>query len=46
MSPGAGADWATTPAPGLTFDDVVVFQLVSTLCVIMTSIVVSFYFIL
>jgi hypothetical protein len=25
MSPGEGADLATTPAPGLTFDDVVVF---------------------
>jgi hypothetical protein len=26
MSPGEGADWATTPALGLTFDDVAVFQ--------------------
>jgi hypothetical protein len=26
MSPGEGADWAITPLPGLTFDDVVVFQ--------------------
>jgi hypothetical protein len=26
MSPGVGADWATTPALGLNFDDVVVFQ--------------------
>jgi hypothetical protein len=24
MSPGEGADWAITPLPGLTFDDVVV----------------------
>jgi hypothetical protein len=44
MSPGAGADWATTPVPGLTFDDVVVFQPVSAVCVIMTSIVFSFFF--
>jgi hypothetical protein len=26
MSPGEGADWDITPLPGLTFDDVVVFQ--------------------
>jgi hypothetical protein len=26
MSPGEGADWATTPAQGHTFDDIVVFQ--------------------
>jgi hypothetical protein len=26
MSPGEEADWAITPAPRLTFDDVVVFQ--------------------
>jgi hypothetical protein len=26
MSPGEEAVWATTPAPGLTFDDVAVFQ--------------------
>jgi hypothetical protein len=43
MSPGAGADWATTPAPGFSFDDIVVFQPVSAVFVIMTSIVVSFF---
>jgi hypothetical protein len=26
MSPSEGADWAITPLPGLTFDDVEVFQ--------------------
>jgi hypothetical protein len=26
MSHGEGADWAITPLPGLTFDDVVVIQ--------------------
>jgi hypothetical protein len=26
MSLGEGADWVTTPALGLTFDDIVVFQ--------------------
>jgi hypothetical protein len=26
MSPGERADWATTPALGLTFDDIVVFK--------------------
>jgi hypothetical protein len=46
MSPSAEADWATTPALGLTFDEVVVFRPVSAVCVIMMSIVVSFFFIL
>jgi hypothetical protein len=32
MSPPMGADWATSPAPGLIFDDVVVFQPVSAVC--------------
>jgi hypothetical protein len=26
MSTGKGADWAITPLPGLTFDDLIVFQ--------------------
>jgi hypothetical protein len=41
MSPSAGADLATTPAPGLSFNDVVVFQAVSAACVMS---IVSLFF--